>query len=88
MLFRLLEESPQQVTTLACDIARQESDTIGRVPPERVRAVYLDLYQRQLPKLREAGVVDYSDALGEVLLAHSDEMFTDCIDAAARLDSR
>lgn len=86
LLYRLSEERSSQLTTVARDIARQEAATSGTVPPDRVRAVYLDLYQTHVPKLDDAGLVDYSEALGEVVLVHTDEAFTRCLDAAAGLE--
>jgi len=87
LLYRLREESRCRLSTLARDIVAHETDTLGAVPPDRIRAVYLDLHQTHLPKLDAAGVVDYSDRLGEVVLVRTDEAFTRCLDAAVGLET-
>jgi hypothetical protein len=53
---------------------------------DSVRDIYLDLYHTHLPKLHAAGIIDYSETLGEVLLVQTDEAFTRCLDAAAGLE--
>lgn len=84
LLYRLRDESQCRLSMVAQDIA--ETESVGAAPPERVRAVYLDLYHEHLPKLDAAGVVEYSERLGEVVLVRTDEAFTRCLDAAAGLE--
>lgn len=87
VLYRLHSDGACQLTELAREIASRESDTTsGRVPPDRIRAVYLDLYRSHIPKLVAANVVSYSEKLGEVMLVETDEQFSDCLDAAAALE--
>ena len=87
LLYYLSDEGSSQLTAVARAIARRESST-GRVPPDTVRAVYLDLYHTHLPKLADAGLVEYSDSLGEVVLVQTDDAFTRYLDAAANLEVR
>lgn len=86
LLYRLRKESSCRLARLARDIASYETATLGTVPPDSVRDVYLDLYHTHLPKLDAAGIVDYSESLGEVILVQTDEAFTRCLDAAAGLE--
>ncbi|MEF8785614.1 MAG: hypothetical protein V5A45_06740 [Haloarculaceae archaeon] len=86
LLYRLREEGPCRLAQIARDIAKHEVATLGTVPPDSVRDVYLDLYYTHLPKLDAAGIVDYSESLGEVLLVQTDDAFTRCLDAAAGLE--
>ena len=86
LLYHLREASPCRLPAVARDIASRESGAIGSVSPASVRAVYLDLHRTHLPKLDAAGVVDYSERLGEVALVPTDEAFTQCLDAAASME--
>lgn len=86
LLYQLREEGTCRLARLARDIASYETATLGTVSPDIVRDVYLDLYYTHLPKLDAAGIVDYSESLGEVLLVQTDEAFTRCLDAAAGLE--
>ena len=86
LLYRLRDGAQCRLSRVARDIASHETETLGGAPPDRVRAVYLDLYHTHLPKLDAAGVIDYSERLGEVVLIRTDEAFTRCLDAAAGLE--
>ena len=84
LLYRLRDGTQCRLSTVARDIASRE--TTGTASADSVRAVYLDLYHTHLPRLDAAGVVEYSERLGEVVLVRTDEAFTRCLDAAAGLE--
>lgn len=86
LLYHLHEQGSCRLAQLAGIIANQETGTVGAVSPDIVRDVYLDLYHTHLPKLDSAGIVDYSESLGEVLLVRTDDAFTRCLDAAVGLE--
>lgn len=86
LLYKLHEEGACRLAQLARDIANHEAVTLGTASSDAVRDIYLDLYYTHLPKLDDAGIVDYSESLGEVLLVQTDDAFTRCLDAAAGLE--
>ena len=67
----LRRDEPMEVTELAEEIAAIEGDTtIAELDKQQRKRVYVSLYQTHIPKLADAGVVDYSPDSGEVTLAH------------------
>jgi len=62
-------DGPVQFSELANELAAWENDTDVEDITERQRKrVYVSLYQTHIPKLEEAGVVDYDADSGEVRL--------------------
>jgi len=70
LYFLRTEESPIQLTDLAEHVAAWENDTtVEELSSQQRKRVYVSLYQTHLPKLAEAGLVEYDDESGEVAVA-------------------
>lgn len=70
LYFLRTEESPIQLTDLAEHVAAWENDTtVEELSSQQRKRVYVSLYQTHLPKLAEAGLVEYDDDSGEVAVA-------------------
>ena len=62
-------DGPMEVTDLAEQIAAWENDTeISELSPQERKRVYVSLYQTHVPKLANAGVVEYDEDAGTVTL--------------------
>jgi len=63
------EDTPIELTTLAEIVAARENDTsVEELSSQDRKRVYVSLYQTHLPKLSEAGLVDYDRDAGRVQL--------------------
>lgn len=66
----LQNDEPMALTELAEEIAAIEGDTtVGDLEKQQRKRVYVSLYQTHIPKLADAGVVDYDADSGNVTLA-------------------
>lgn len=64
------EQSPIQMTDLAEEVAAWENETtIEELSSQDRKRVYVSLYQTHVPKLAEAGLVNYDRDSGEVSMA-------------------
>ena len=62
-------EGPVPFSELANELAAWENDTdVEEITERQRKRVYVSLYQTHIPKLEEAGVVDYDPDSGEVRL--------------------
>lgn len=62
-------EGESTVTELAEQIAAMENDTdVESLTRQQQKRVYVSLYQTHIPKLTEAGIIDYDQDSGEVKL--------------------
>lgn len=74
---------PVDVTELAGVVAAWGSDaTLDSVAPERKREAHLSLLHTHLPRLAEAGAVEYDSDAGRVALAETDGFLLAAVDAA------
>jgi len=70
LYFLRTEQSPIQLTDLAEHVAAWENDTtVEDLSTQQRKRVYVSLYQTHLPKLSEAGLVEYDDDSGAVSIA-------------------
>jgi hypothetical protein len=53
-------DGPIGLSDLAEEVAVAERGTVSRIPPEDVEPVHVSLHHSHVPKLVEAGVVEYS----------------------------
>lgn len=61
---------PVELTDLAEELAAWENDTtVEELSPQARKRVYVSLYQTHVPKLQEAGLIDYDSDSGELSLA-------------------
>lgn len=68
-------EKPMALADLADEIAVAEYGTdIVDIPAEEVKYVYTSLYHTHIPKLADAGVVEYSQERDTVALAENAEL--------------
>lgn len=67
LYFLRSEPNPIQLTELAEHVAAWENDTtVEALSTQQRKRVYVSLYQTHLPKLAEAGLVDYDEESGDV----------------------
>jgi DNA-binding transcriptional ArsR family regulator len=72
VLYLLRTEGEMELTELAEHVAAWENDTtIEELTKQQRKRVYVSLYQTHVPKLADAGLVDYDQDSGEVALAAS-----------------
>lgn len=71
VLYYLRQESePIELTTLAEHVAAWENETdVESLEDQERKRVYVSLYQTHVPKLADAGLVDYDKEAGTVALA-------------------
>ncbi|WP_123533276.1 DUF7344 domain-containing protein [Halosimplex salinum] len=63
------EDAPVELTELAEDVAAWENDTtVEELTKQQRKRVYVSLYQTHVPKLEDAGLVEYDQDTGEVEL--------------------
>jgi len=63
------EDAPVELTELAEDVAAWENDTtVAELTKQQRKRVYVSLYQTHVPKLEDAGLVNYDQDTGEVEL--------------------
>ncbi len=63
------EDGPIELTTLAEHVAAWENDTsVDSLTDQERKRVYVSLYQTHVPKLDDAGIVDYDQDEGTVSL--------------------
>lgn len=61
---------PVELTDLAEELAAWENDTtIAEISPQARKRVYVSLYQTHVPKLDEAGLIEYDPDSGELRLS-------------------
>jgi len=61
---------PVELTDLAEELAAWENDTtVAEISPQARKRVYVSLYQTHVPKLDEAGLIDYDSDSGELRLS-------------------
>jgi len=61
---------PVELTDLAEELAAWENDTtVDELGPQARKRVYVSLYQTHVPKLEDAGLIDYDADSGELRLA-------------------
>lgn len=66
------EEQPVELTELAEDVAAWENDTtVDELTKQQRKRVYVSLYQTHVPKLEDAGLVQYDQDSGEVRLTEA-----------------
>lgn len=70
MLYYLRQnDGAASVKELAEQIAALENDvTVGELGRQQRKRVYVSLYQTHVPKLEDAGIIEYDDANGDVWL--------------------
>lgn len=65
-------DEPMEVTDLAEQIAAWENDTeVSELSAQERKRVYVSLYQTHVPKLASAGVVEYDEDAGTVILGEN-----------------
>jgi len=70
LYFLRTEPNPIQLTELAEHVAAWENDTtVEELSTQQRKRVYVSLYQTHLPKLAEAGLVEYDEESGDVTTA-------------------
>jgi DNA-binding transcriptional ArsR family regulator len=71
VLYYLREHGgPVKLTDLAEELAAWEHDTtVDELGPQARKRVYVSLYQTHVPKLEDAGLIQYDSDSGELLLA-------------------
>lgn len=75
-------DNPMQLADVADEIAVLERDTvITDIPAEDVKRVYISLYHTHVPKLVDAGVVEYSQERDAVALTERATELQSQIDA-------
>ncbi len=63
-------EEPVELTTLAEQVAAWENETnVDNITEQERKRVYVSLYQTHIPRLDEAGVIEYDKDSGMVALA-------------------
>ena len=74
VLYYLREHGgPVELTDLAEKLAAWENDTtVADLSPQARKRVYVSLYQTHVPKLQEAGLIDYDSDSGELSTAADD----------------
>ncbi|MFC7139041.1 hypothetical protein ACFQMA_04210 [Halosimplex aquaticum] len=66
------EDAPVELTELAEDVAAWENDTtVDELTKQQRKRVYVSLYQTHVPKLEDAGLVNYDQDTGEVELTQA-----------------
>jgi len=66
---------PVELTDLAEKLAAWENDTtVEELPPQARKRVYVSLYQTHVPKLQEAGLIEYDSDSGELWLAEANSV--------------
>lgn len=66
------EEDPVNLIDLAREVAAWENDTtVDRLTEQQEKRVYVSIYQTHVPKLHEAGVIDYDRESGMVSITDS-----------------
>jgi DNA-binding transcriptional ArsR family regulator len=61
---------PVELTDLAEELAAWENDTtVSEISPQARKRVYVSLYQTHVPKLDEAGLIEYDSDSGELWLS-------------------
>ncbi|WP_135534198.1 DUF7344 domain-containing protein [Halostella pelagica] len=68
--------NPLTLADLADEVARIEHDeqNLAQIPGSAVKSIYMDLYHSHVPKMDDAGVVEYSQSDDTVRLKYE---FTD-----------
>jgi DNA-binding transcriptional ArsR family regulator len=76
VLYHLREhEGPVELTDLAEELAAWENDTtVDELSPQARKRVYVSLYQTHVPKLEEAGLIEYDSDSGELWLADEESV--------------
>jgi hypothetical protein len=60
-------EEPVDLATLTEQIASEETNQpVDEVPPQARKRVYVSLYQTHLPRLEDAGLIDYDTETGTI----------------------
>lgn len=63
-------DEPVQLTDLAEEVAAWENDTEpNEITEQERKRVYVSLYQTHIPRLAEAGLIDYNKDTGQIALA-------------------
>jgi len=66
------ESTPIELTDLAEQVAAWENDTtVEELTKQQRKRVYVSLYQTHVPKLEDAGLVDYDQETGDVQLTET-----------------
>lgn len=88
-LHYLKEQSrPVKLSELAEQVAAWEEDTtVDSLPSKKRKSVYTSLYQSHLPKLADAGVIDYNRDRGVVALTESAPQLEDYLNVTASSDA-
>ena len=86
----LIEEEPETtLSDLAEHIAALENEkTVQALSSDERKRVYVCLYQCHLPKMDDAGIIDFESDRGRVELRDDPEPFTRYIDVEAEADGR
>lgn len=66
--------TPLTLADLAEEVVVMEQDApLTEIPVRDVRATYMSLYHRHVPKMRDAGVLQYDQKTDSVVLADADD---------------
>jgi DNA-binding transcriptional ArsR family regulator len=69
VLYLLKTEGPMELTELSEHVAARENDTsVEELSRQQRKRVYVSLYQTHIPKLEDAGFVEYDQDSGQVTL--------------------
>lgn len=75
-------EDPMALADMADEIAVWENDTdIVDISAEEVKRVYISLYHTHIPKLADAGIVEYSQEQDMVALSENAEQLSSHVDS-------
>ncbi|WP_435064302.1 DUF7344 domain-containing protein [Halobaculum sp. EA56] len=81
------EDRTASISELAEHVAAIENDTtVDRLNAQQRKRVYIGLYQSHLPKMDDAGVVDFEQSRGRVELDPAAEPLFEYIDVDGTLD--
>jgi len=73
-------DQPITITDLAAEVAAWEEDVpVESIEREQRKRVYVSLYQTHVPKLADAGTIDYDDDTGTVALAEPGHDISECL---------
>lgn len=73
--------TPMALGDVADELATWEHDAeITDIPAEEVRSIYVSLYHLHVPKMADAGLVEYSQERDAVALAEDNDELTALVD--------
>lgn len=73
--------TPMRLSDLADELAEWEHDApLPEIPADEVQSIYLSLYHHHLPKMEDAGIVEYSQERDAVHLYEEHESLVSLVD--------